>query len=623
MDSPLMSGYENQGLIGQGGFGRVYKVRAPDGRVLACKEIEYGRLSDKHRQIQENELQLLTQLQHPHIVSFCDVVDDRQTETYYMIMEFCDRGDLSDLIKYYRKARRSIPEEDIWCFLAQLLDALAYCHSPFKSNCKLGKVIHRDIKPENVLRQGEKSLKFADFGICRALGNNVLASTNIGTTCYMAPELLRNARYDEKVDIWSLGCTIHELCTRQRLFAGNGEEAILRQIEDIERPIRLQNYSEELSDVITALLTVDSSERPSAAELLHHPRITEAKEKFAAYIKSLGKPESPAKPQPQAKPMVQSVSVASPCPEVQGSLNDSLSVGAMGVQDTFSGPSAVPTPDMMKGPSSLAATPIAQHSKTMVPASFQASKLKDDVAKSSVHRGPDGNTDLMEAARVGNLELAAKYHDQSRRKNQEGRTALMFAAMNDHRKVVKYLLNEEAGYAAHNGDTALILAAERGHVSIVDLLVPFESCMQTNAGFTALMKAAMECHIQTVRSLLEKEGGKIDQQGRTALMYVAMMQHTDENIVTALMEKEAGKQDVDGCTALIYAARHNNVDAARHLVCKEYYISDKDGRTALTYAKERGHIDIEDILIEFEELDRRPKVKGLRRKSRATGKSLT
>ena len=78
------------------------------------------------------------------------------------------------------------------------------------------KILHRDLKSQNIFLTSKGIVKLGDFGIARVLRNTgELASTQIGTPYFMSPEILANKRYNNKTDIWSLGCVVFELmCLR-------------------------------------------------------------------------------------------------------------------------------------------------------------------------------------------------------------------------------------------------------------------------------------------------------------------------------------------------------------------------------------------------------------------------
>ena len=184
--------------------------------------MNYGKMGEKEKQQLVQEVNLLQKLRHPHIVRYYDRIIDRENTTLYIVMEYCEGGDLATLIKKCRKeryivdkvwnsktisSRTYIDEEVIWKIAAQLVLALAEIHKR-----KDGVILHRDIKPGNIFLDSEKNVKLGDFGLARVLGKDSLfANTYVGTPYYMSPEQISGSPYNEKCDIWSFGCLLYEM----------------------------------------------------------------------------------------------------------------------------------------------------------------------------------------------------------------------------------------------------------------------------------------------------------------------------------------------------------------------------------------------------------------------------
>ena len=123
-----------------------------------------------------------------------------------IVMEFCREGDLRKAIQIQRKKQEQFSEDIVIIWFGQLTSALKYLRSR--------KILHRDLKPANIFMASFHTLKIGDFGLSTVLERSSdMAQTNCGTVSYMAPEILRGQDYDEKADIWSMGCVVYELNT--------------------------------------------------------------------------------------------------------------------------------------------------------------------------------------------------------------------------------------------------------------------------------------------------------------------------------------------------------------------------------------------------------------------------
>jgi NIMA (never in mitosis gene a)-related kinase len=109
---------------------------------------------------------------------------DKAQRKLYIIMEYCEQGDLKKLIDKSKKKNDFIAEDVIWKIFMQMLMGLQACH-----NRKEGKIIHRDIKPANVFLDRNNNIKIGDFGLSRLLSkDSVFIKTSVGTPFYMSPE---------------------------------------------------------------------------------------------------------------------------------------------------------------------------------------------------------------------------------------------------------------------------------------------------------------------------------------------------------------------------------------------------------------------------------------------------
>ncbi|KAJ1511864.1 G2-specific serine/threonine protein kinase [Coelomomyces lativittatus] len=234
-------------------------------------------MKDKERRQLVQEVNLLREFTHPNIVRYYSRYVDKQLCFIFILMEFCEGGDLASVIQLHRQAGTHLPEEIIWSYLAQLSLALYECHHGY-ANKKgiMESVLHRDIKPENVFLDAKNNIKLGDFGLStliRGAGDRCFAQTFVGTPFYMSPELINETGYNTKSDIWALGCLIYELCNLEPPFRAHTHHQLHEKIRLGQYPKLLPMYSKPLRDVVSKLLQVSPDKRPSAEQLLQHPHL--------------------------------------------------------------------------------------------------------------------------------------------------------------------------------------------------------------------------------------------------------------------------------------------------------------------------------------------------------------
>lgn len=143
---------------------------------------------------------------------YYDRIIDKSSTKIYIVMEHCEGGDLGAIIKKCRREGTYIEENMIWKVLTQATVALTSCHRHKESEGGLKPILHRDLKPGNIFLDGSKNVKVGDFGLAKELpSQSKFAYTNVGTPFYMSPEMINEMRYNEKSDIWALGCLVYEM----------------------------------------------------------------------------------------------------------------------------------------------------------------------------------------------------------------------------------------------------------------------------------------------------------------------------------------------------------------------------------------------------------------------------
>ena len=239
--------YQIEGLIGEGGMGKVYKTRDTRlGRTVAIKTSS-ARFSERF----EREARAVAALNHPHICHLYDVGAD------YLVMEYIDGAPL----------KGPLPLEQALKYAAQILEALDAAH-------RAG-IVHRDLKPGNIM-VSKQGIKLLDFGLAKmAPGANdktmpQMTQTGIlvGTPAYMAPEQWEGKPADVRSDIYSFGCVLYEMLTGKRAAADR--VAVSPPLEDIlqtcleKDPDERWQSARELRHALRWAADA-KSERPSAA----------------------------------------------------------------------------------------------------------------------------------------------------------------------------------------------------------------------------------------------------------------------------------------------------------------------------------------------------------------------
>ncbi|KAI8476547.1 MAG: kinase-like domain-containing protein [Monoraphidium minutum] len=236
--------------------------RLADGKLVVVKEIKTTALTAKQKAATMDEVEVLAKLDHPNIVHYHDCFMD---EVYInIVMEYCDGGDLTGLIRRRRGER--LPEDEVMAKFVQVVLALQYTHAQG--------VLHRDLKPSNVLVTSSGLLKLGDFGVSKISSTDAsMASTIVGTPHYLSPEMCDNKPYGRKSDVWALGCILVELTTLQKAFDSSSISKIILSIMGGRHTPVPEDYSPELRGLAAALLQVDPAARPAAHEILQMPYV--------------------------------------------------------------------------------------------------------------------------------------------------------------------------------------------------------------------------------------------------------------------------------------------------------------------------------------------------------------
>ncbi len=222
-----MNKYRILEIIGGGTYGTVYKgVNTQTNEMVAIKKLK-NKIKSWEECVNMSEVRILKNLHHENIVKLHEIIREQNSDVSY-IFEFADIN-LYEYIEQFRKRNERIPEFKIKKIIYQIICGLKYLHEKG--------IIHRDLKPENILIMQETNLvKIADFGTARELPkirNNEMTDY-VCTRWYRAPEcILKSTEYDEKTDIWAVGCIMCELYNLKPIFPGANEFDQLTKVASI------------------------------------------------------------------------------------------------------------------------------------------------------------------------------------------------------------------------------------------------------------------------------------------------------------------------------------------------------------------------------------------------------
>ena len=257
--------YTLRGTIGEGSFSVVKLCyHAQEAKYYACKVVPKKRIiANKLEKSFESEIRIDQQLHHPGIVGLIEILQD--AANYYLVMEFCPKGELFQ----YIVDRKKLSEDEAKNLILQIMDAVKYLHS-------IG-VLHRDLKPENILVDQSCHLKISDFGLSKFVGKSCLVSTPCGSPCYASPECISGKPYNGKTnDVWSVGVILFAMVTGQLPWTKRNQAQLFEQIKKGEYTIP-HYLSKNCGDLIKKLLTVDCKKRITLDKAMAHPWFADRK----------------------------------------------------------------------------------------------------------------------------------------------------------------------------------------------------------------------------------------------------------------------------------------------------------------------------------------------------------
>ncbi|KAF6148953.1 hypothetical protein GIB67_026698 [Kingdonia uniflora] len=203
--------FERLNKIDEGTYGVVFKAKDKmTGEIVALKKVKMAKEREGFPLTALREINILLSLHHPSIVDVKEVVMGPDMDDIFMVMEYMEH----DLKALMETKPQPFSQSEVKCLMLQLLEGVNHLHENW--------VIHRDLKTSNILLNNRGELKICDFGLSRQYGSPLKPYTQLVVTLwYRAPELLLGAKqYSTAIDMWSLGCIMAELLTKEPLFNG-------------------------------------------------------------------------------------------------------------------------------------------------------------------------------------------------------------------------------------------------------------------------------------------------------------------------------------------------------------------------------------------------------------------
>ena len=272
--------------LGKGSFGEAFYTTIQGETIPYATKVYDRELIEQNKDLfiyLKNEITIVKSLDLPNIVKLKEV--KKTKKHFYIVMEYCNGGDLYNFLqKYQEKNKSAFSEEIVQYLMRQIMSAMHYLHSK--------NIMHRDIKLENILLQFDSEedknnlnimksqIKIIDFGFATS---KTLATTVVGNLKNMDPLLIikltshgriKKLGYDSKIDIWSLGSICYEMLIGKPAFDAEDMIELIKKIEkgDYQVPTHL---SREVISFLNGMLQYDSEIRLSTEQLIKHRFLTD------------------------------------------------------------------------------------------------------------------------------------------------------------------------------------------------------------------------------------------------------------------------------------------------------------------------------------------------------------
>ncbi|CAM9447180.1 unnamed protein product, partial [Hapterophycus canaliculatus] len=206
----------------------------------------------------KREIAIMKKVHHPNVLRLYEVMDDPKVNKLYLVLEYCKKGDLMNILNGDTRTVTCDPmnDTDVWYIMRQIVQGLSFLH--------LQNIIHGDIKPQNLLVGSDNVAKIADFGISKFVqGSNQRLQEQAGTPTFMSPELCCGEGYSGQLaDVWALGATMYMIRCGKPPFMANQVMALYEKIQNdpLEFPPEV-NMSAGLRRLLQAMMEKKPAKR--------------------------------------------------------------------------------------------------------------------------------------------------------------------------------------------------------------------------------------------------------------------------------------------------------------------------------------------------------------------------
>ncbi len=252
--------YEIIRELGHGGMGKVYLARNVISDRIEAMKVLLPDLAAREEFVTRfmREIKLLASLDHPNIAALRTAF--KADDQFVMIMEYVQGVTLAEKLE-----RGPFPIGDAINYTSQALDALSYAHGRH--------VIHRDIKPANMMLTPQGVVKLMDFGLARSATDFGLTATGttLGSLDYSSPEQVQSLPTDERSDLYSVGVSLYQMVTGQRMFSATSSFSLMQaQVSEAPRPpiTIVPTLPAALNDIILMSVAKDPAQRFQSAVAL-------------------------------------------------------------------------------------------------------------------------------------------------------------------------------------------------------------------------------------------------------------------------------------------------------------------------------------------------------------------